>query len=101
MIAEGVGSCGVPIQGALCDAEFCPLQDRKNPPNPTMNVYRSSDDSWFVLIALPSKLKAMATGIGRPDLLSDARFADPAKLATNSAALTASLDEVLASRPTT
>src|SRR5207253_9826678 len=43
--------------------------------------------------------KALATGIGRPDLLSDARFADPAKLATNSAALTAILDEVFASRP--
>jgi len=99
LIAEGVWSCGVPIQGALCDAEFFPLHDRKNPPNPTMNVYRSSDDSWFVLIALPSKLKALATGIGRPDLLSDARFADPAKLAANSAALTAILDEVFASRP--
>src|SRR5205823_8892395 len=78
LIAQGVWSCGVPIQGALCDAEFFPLHDRKNPPNPTMNVYRSSDDSWFVLIALPSRLKALATGIGRPDLLSDARFADPA-----------------------
>ena len=99
LIAEGVWSCGVPIQGALCDAEFFPLHDRKNPPNPTMNVYRSSDDIWFVLIALPSKLKALATGIGRPDLLSDARFADPAKLAANSAALTAILDEVFASRP--
>jgi formyl-CoA transferase len=99
LIAEGVWSCGVPIQGALCDAEFFPLHDRKNPPNPTMNVYRSSDDRWFVLIALPSRLKALATGIGRPDLLSDARFADPAKLAANSAALTAILDEVFASRP--
>src|SRR5437868_6426769 len=93
LIAEGVWSCGGPIQGALCDAEFFPLHDRKNPPNPTMNVYRSSDDSWFVLIALPSRLKALATGIGRPDLLSDARFADPAKVAANSAALTAILDE--------
>src|SRR5213595_2558989 len=60
LIAEGVWSCGVPIQGALCDAEFFPLHDRKNPPNPTMNVYRSSDDRWFVLIALPSRLKALA-----------------------------------------
>src|SRR6267142_2312093 len=99
LIAEGVWSCGVPIQGALCDAEFFPLHDRKNPPNPTMNVYRSSDDRWFVLIALPSKLKALATGIGRPDLLSDARFTDAAKQAANSAHLTAILDEVFASQP--
>ena len=64
-----------------------------------MNVYRSSDTSWFVLIALPSKLRALATGIGRPDVLSDARFAGPANLAANSAALTAILDETFASRP--
>src|SRR5438445_12221012 len=89
LIAEGVWSCGVPIQGALCDAEFFPLHDRKNRPNPTMNVYRSSDDRWFVLIAPRSRSKALPTRIGRPDLLSDARCADRAKLATNYAAPTA------------
>src|SRR5262249_14101397 len=42
---------------------------------------------------------ALANGIGRPDLLTDPRFTDAAKLAANSAQLTAILDEVFGSQP--
>ena len=38
LIAEGVWASGIAIQGALCDAKFFPLHDRKNPPNATFNV---------------------------------------------------------------
>jgi crotonobetainyl-CoA:carnitine CoA-transferase CaiB-like acyl-CoA transferase len=41
----------------------------------------------------------LAKGINRPDLLTDARFADPAKQAANSAQLTAILDQTFASHP--
>src|SRR6202007_1402019 len=44
LLASGVWACGVPVQGALADATFYPLHDRKNPPNATFNVYRASDD---------------------------------------------------------
>jgi len=75
------------------------LHDRKSPPNPTMNVYQSADKNWFLLLVTPDKLAALANGIGRSDLLTDARFSDPAKLVANSAQLTAILDEVFASQP--
>jgi formyl-CoA transferase len=62
-------------------------------------MYRASDDNWFVLVLTPDKWPALAKGIGRPELLTDPRFADPAKHAVNSAELTAVLDEVFRSQP--
>jgi crotonobetainyl-CoA:carnitine CoA-transferase CaiB-like acyl-CoA transferase len=59
-----------------------------------MNVWRTKDDTWFVLIITPDKLEAVAKAIGRPDLLTDPRFSDPAKLVANMPQLTTILDEV-------
>ena len=64
-----------------------------------MNVYRSADDTWFVLLVTPDKLEALAKAIGRTDLLKDPRFSDPAKLMANMPHLTAILDEVFAAQP--
>jgi crotonobetainyl-CoA:carnitine CoA-transferase CaiB-like acyl-CoA transferase len=99
LLASGVWACGVSIQAALCDATFFPLHDRLNPPNATFNVYRASDDNWFLIVLTPDRWPALATGIGRSDLVTDERFADAAKQAANSAQLTAILDEVFASQP--
>jgi crotonobetainyl-CoA:carnitine CoA-transferase CaiB-like acyl-CoA transferase len=99
LLASGVWACGVSVQAALVDATFFPLHDRLEPPNAIFNVYRSSDDNWFLLVVTPDHWPALATGIGRPDLLTDARFADAAKLAANSKQLTAILDELFGSRP--
>ena len=99
LLAAGVWSCGVFVQGALCDATFFPLHDRLKPPNALINVYQASDDTWFVLVLTPDKWPALAKGVGRPDLPTDPRFADPAKLAVNSAELTAMLDEIFRSQP--
>ena len=79
LLAAGVWSCGVFVQAALCDATFFPLHDRLKPPNALINMYRASDDNWFVLVLTPDKWPALAKGIGRPDLLTDPRFADPGK----------------------
>src|SRR6266550_7737070 len=83
LLAAGVWSAGVAIQAALAGAKFSPQHDRKNPANAAMSVYKSSDNIWFVIVTTPDKLPALATGIGRADLLKDPRFADPAKLAAN------------------
>src|SRR6266513_971387 len=99
LLAEGVWACGVSVQAALCNASFYPLHDRKNPPSMLMNVYRASDDSWFLLVLEQSRWPALAKGIGRPDLLTDARFNDAAKQAANSAQLTAILDEAFGAQP--
>src|SRR6195256_2135585 len=101
LLAEGVWSASVSIQAALCDAKFFAPHDRKNPANAALNVYRASDDTWFVLIITPDKLAAVAKAIGRPDLLTDPRFSDPAKLMANMSQLTAILDEVFGAKPMT
>src|SRR5262249_61887502 len=87
------------IQAALCEAEFFPPHDRKHPANAALNVYRAADDAWFLLVVTPDKLGALANAIGRPDLLTDPRFSDPAKLTQNMPQLTAILDEVFSSQP--
>jgi formyl-CoA transferase len=99
LLAEGVWSASVSIQAALCEAKFFGLHDRKNPANAALNVYRSADDTWFVLIVTPDKLVAVAHALGRSDLLTDPRFADPAKLIQNMPQLTAILDEIFGSQP--
>src|SRR6266550_4112996 len=92
-------SAGVAIQAALSGAKFAPQHDRKNPANAALNVYKSSDNIWFVLVATPDKIPALAAGIGRADLLKDPRFADPTKLAANMSVLTAIIDETFSSQP--
>jgi formyl-CoA transferase len=87
------------VQAALCGAQFFPLHDRKNPPNAIFNVYQTSDDNWFLIIVQDKDWSALATGIGRSDLLLDARFTDDAKRSANSAALAEILDKVFAAQP--
>src|SRR6201993_3802217 len=99
LLAAGVWACAVFVQAALCDAAFFPLHDRLKPPNATLNVYRASDDMWFLIVITPDHWPALAKGIGRLDLLTDARFTDPAKQMANSGELTAILNELFATQP--
>jgi formyl-CoA transferase len=99
LLAEGVWSASVSIQAALCEAKFFAPHDRKNPANAALNVYRSSDGTWFVLLVTPDKLASVAKAIDRPDLLTDPRFSDPAKLIEHMSALAVILDDVFGSKP--
>jgi formyl-CoA transferase len=99
LLAEGVWSASLAIQAALGKAKFSPQHDRKNPANAAMNIYKSSDDIWFMLVVSPDKIPAVAEGIGRPDLLRDPRFAEPAKLIANMGQLTAIVDEIFSAQP--
>ncbi len=54
LLAQGVWSASVSIQAALCGANFYGLHDRMHPANAALNVYRASDDTWFVLIVTQS-----------------------------------------------
>jgi crotonobetainyl-CoA:carnitine CoA-transferase CaiB-like acyl-CoA transferase len=101
LLAQGVWSASVSIQAALCGATFYGLHDRMHPANAALNVYRASDDTWFVLIVTSDKLAAVAKAIGRPDLLTDPRFADPVKLMQNMPQLAEILDQVFAAQPMT
>ncbi len=99
LLAAGVWSASVLIQAALCGANFYGLHDRAHPANAVLNIYRSSDGTWFVLIVTPDKIPAVLKAIGRENILTDPRFSDPAKLAQNQPQLTAMLDEIFGSQP--
>src|SRR5580704_4306481 len=99
LLAAGVWSASVFIQAALCGANFYGLHDRAHPANAALNVYRSSDGTWFVLVATPNKVPAVLKAMGREDILTDPRFSDPAKLAQKHPQLTAILDEIFGSQP--
>lgn len=99
LIGEGIWSSAMSIQAALCGAKFFPLHDRKNPPNAIFNVYQTSDDHWFLIVVQAKDWAALATGIGHPELLLDARFVDDATRAANSAKLAEILDSVFTSEP--
>jgi crotonobetainyl-CoA:carnitine CoA-transferase CaiB-like acyl-CoA transferase len=99
LLAEGVWAAAVPVQGALCGAQFYPLHDRAKPSNATLNVYRAGDGAWFVIVLTSDKWPALTAALGRPDLLSDPKFADAAGQKANATALTAILDEVFAAQP--
>ena len=99
LLAEGIWACAVSVQAALCEAKFFPLHDRRNPPNAVFNVYRASDNDWFLIVLTPDRWPALAKGIGRADLLTDERFSDSTKRAANSKQLAAILDDVFGSQP--
>jgi crotonobetainyl-CoA:carnitine CoA-transferase CaiB-like acyl-CoA transferase len=99
LIAQGIWSCSMSVQAALCGAQFFPLHDRNNPPNALLNVYQTSDDHWFLIVVQSKDWPALATGIGRPELPTDARFTDDATRGANSAKLTEILDDVFTSKP--
>ena len=98
LLAEGIWSASVSIQGALSGAKFYGLHDRKNPANAALNVYQAADGTWFVLLVTPDKVQAVVKAIGRADLLTDPRFS-PANLVANMPQLTAILDEVFGAQP--
>src|ERR1700721_877055 len=77
LLAAGVWSASVFIQAALCGASFYGLHDRTHPANAALNTYRSSDGTWFVLVATPDKVPAVLKEMGREDILQDPRFSDP------------------------
>src|SRR5258708_12110735 len=60
LLAEGIWSASVSIQGALSGAKFYGQHDRKNPANPAMNVYQPADATWFVLLVTPDNLAPVA-----------------------------------------
>src|SRR4051812_56712 len=99
LLAAGVWSASLAIQAALCEAKFFPQHDRANPANAAMNLYKSSDEFWFLLVVTPDKIPAVVKGMGLAEVAKDPRFSDPAKAAANMKELTAIIDGVFRSQP--
>ena len=99
LLASGVWAASVMVGGALAGAKQPAMHDRAHPANAGANVYRSSDDRWFVLALQPNKIVNFLKAVDRTDILTDPRFSDPAKLAANMAELTAIFDALFAAQP--
>ncbi len=65
--------------------------------NALVNNYRTSDDRWISLcLLMPQWWPDLAHHLGRPDMIDDPRYADPAARAQNSAALIAEFEAIFA-----
>ena len=99
LLGNGLWSCGVIAQAALVGA-FLPHRPPPDRPRSALgNIYRTSDDRWLQLtIVREDKMwPPLAAAIGRPELVTDPRFAEITERRKNSADLAAIFSEAFAS----
>ena len=92
---------GLSVSAKLMMGFALPRTPRSQAGNPLWNHYRCQDDKWLSLGMLqPDRYWAdLCAAFERPELASDARFADMRSRAQNAAAAIAILDEIFASKP--
>jgi formyl-CoA transferase len=100
LLANGLWLNAIAVQGILCGARTVVRPPREEAVDALANLYRCRDGRWFLvtLTADGRRWADFATGIGRPDLVADPRFATPADRRVNARALIALLDAVFAAR---
>jgi crotonobetainyl-CoA:carnitine CoA-transferase CaiB-like acyl-CoA transferase len=74
---------------------------RESNQTPLMNCYRTKDGRWFFFTGLEADrhIGAVCRALGRPDLLSDPRFADATAIRRNRTEVIAILDDIVATLP--
>ena len=74
--------------------------DRTQLPNPVVNLYRTQDDRWIMILLLQADRywADFCRHIERPDLIEDERFVDMKKRFEHRAECVRTLDEVFGSR---
>jgi len=97
LMASGMWANGYLIQAKLCGVTFPPRPPREESVSALGNIYRTSDDRWFMLaIANDRQWPALARAAGMPELTSDPRFAEPEGRRVNAVVLMGIFDEVFA-----
>jgi crotonobetainyl-CoA:carnitine CoA-transferase CaiB-like acyl-CoA transferase len=100
LMANGMWANGYLIQGRLCGVDFPPRPPREESVSALGNIYRTSDDRWFMLAVLNERQwPALARAVGMPELALDPRFARPRERGINAVVLMGILDEIFARRP--
>lgn len=71
-------SQGTNVGACLSDGDVLPAHDRRRPSNPLVNTYRTGDGRFIMLGSLQADRywPRFCEAIGRPEWLSDERFAD-------------------------
>jgi crotonobetainyl-CoA:carnitine CoA-transferase CaiB-like acyl-CoA transferase len=84
----------------LYEKDPIPSFDRKSAPNPLVGNYRTKDGRFVTLMMLQGEkfFAEFCTVVGRPELATDERYADPMNRFTNRAELISTLDEHFASK---
>jgi crotonobetainyl-CoA:carnitine CoA-transferase CaiB-like acyl-CoA transferase len=101
LLATALWATGASVLAAgLFGIAKMPSFDRREVPNPIVNMYRTSDGRFLSLIMLQSDRywPEFVTKIGHPELADDERFEDAAARAANSRACVETLDEIFATR---
>jgi CoA:oxalate CoA-transferase len=87
------------IAGALF-ANQTPARQKRGGPNPTWNIYKGSDDKWFVLGMSRAKFwPGICEVIGHPEWIGDERFATLSSRLKQRDELMALLDEIFSTKP--
>jgi crotonobetainyl-CoA:carnitine CoA-transferase CaiB-like acyl-CoA transferase len=88
------------VASGLYGGDPMPKFDRSSSPNPLVGNYKTSDGRIITLMMLQSDRfwSEFCETIGRPDLITDPRFADGAARYTNAKECVAVIDEVFASK---
>ena len=101
LLATGVWATGTLVSAALAGGKPYELHDRTAPVNALSNPYQTEDGRWFMLAARRSVWPALATAIGRSDLLADPRFSDANAIGQHAAELAELLDAEFRTHPFT
>ncbi|HYE91640.1 MAG TPA: CoA transferase, partial [Terriglobales bacterium] len=98
--ANGLWMNAIQVQGILCGTRTEVRPPREEAVSALANLYRCGDGRWFMLTITGDERHwpSFAAGIGREDLVQDARFVDPPARKKHAPALTKILDEVFASK---
>lgn len=103
LMGSGAWSNASLIQAALAGAKWPERWTRRNPPNPLINHYTSSDGKRFLFCLLdPAQdWRKLCNAMGRADLIDDPRFSTPAARQRNCRECASTLDTEFARHPMT
>jgi crotonobetainyl-CoA:carnitine CoA-transferase CaiB-like acyl-CoA transferase len=102
LLGTAIWSMQMAIAGAhVAGVAELPKTSRRNPANPLVNTYPTSDGRWVALCMLQPDLywDGFCRAIDREDLIEDPRFAATSVRATNSEECVAELDKTFLARP--
>jgi crotonobetainyl-CoA:carnitine CoA-transferase CaiB-like acyl-CoA transferase len=101
LLRQGAYTIGFDVNVALMWGRSLAIGTRETMYSPTVNNYTAGDGRPFWIVGLEGERHwpALARAVGRPEWLTDPRFADPRSRAGNAAVLIGELDAIFATRP--
>jgi len=100
LMANGLWMNAIQVQGVLSGAAIVPRPPREEAMSALANLYCCRDGRWFLMVqtGAETQWEPFAKCIGRPDLLTDPRFATRQARNAHPRELTAILDKVFSER---